>query len=313
MAVQPHPGTGTNGWQWSPTEQRNPRTLEIDQRSALEILRLLNAEDATVAEAVSHALPELALVVDWVVAAIRRGGQVHYFGAGTSGRLAVLDAAEVSPTFSVPDGVFVAHQAGGEEALRSAVEGVEDDEALGARDADAVATIDVAIGITASGRAPYVGGALRAAREAGAQTVLVSSNPAASLADLADCHVLTDTGPEAIAGSTRLKAGSAHKMVLNSLSTAAMVLLGRTYSNLMVSVDGLNDKLRARQVSILREASGAPLERCRAELRRCEGDLRLAVVCLISGQEPAVARAALRTAEGSVRQALSVISSSPAN
>jgi N-acetylmuramic acid 6-phosphate etherase len=291
-----------------PTEQRNPRTLDIDELSTLDMLRLLNAEDATVATAVSHALPELARAVDWVVAAIRADGRVHYFGAGTSGRIATLDAAEVCPTFGLPDGVFVAHQAGGERALRSPMEGVEDDVALGEQDAGGVTAIDVAIGITASGRTPYVAGALRAAREAGARTVLFSSNPAAPLAALADCHVLTDTGPEAIAGSTRLKAGTAHKMALNDLSTAAMVQLGRTYSNLMVSVDGLNNKLRSRQLSILREASGAPAEQCRTELSRCRGNLRLALLCLLSGREPDVANVALLAAGGSVRHALAALS-----
>jgi N-acetylmuramic acid 6-phosphate etherase len=293
----------------APTEQRNPRTLDIDVRPALEVLRLLNAEDATVATAVQQALPELAQAVDWVVEAIRAGGRVHYFGAGTSGRIAVLDAAEVGPTFGLPDGVFVAHQAGGERALRNSIEDVEDDVALGGHDAASVTAADVAIGITASGRTPYVAGALRAARQAGARTVLFSSNPDAPLAELADCHVRTDTGPEAIGGSTRLKAGTAHKMALNGLSTAAMIHLGRTYSNLMVSVDGLNSKLRSRQLSILREASGAPADRCRTELSRCDGNLRLALLCLLSGQEPGVAAEKLLAAGGSVRRALVMLPS----
>ena len=314
MVGQPDRDAGTVDGQWLPpelavpTEQRNPRTLDVDERPTLEILRLLNAEDATVATAVSRALPELAQAVDWVVGSIRGGGRVHYFGAGTSGRIAVLDAVEVGPTFGLPDGVFVAHQAGGERALRNSMEDVEDDVALGEQDAGAVTATDVAIGITASGRTPYVAGALRAARAAGARTVLFSSNPAAPLAELADCHVLTDTGPEAIAGSTRLKAGTAHKMALNNLSTAAMVHLGRTYSNLMVSVDGLNNKLRSRQLSILREASGVPADRCRTELSRCEGNLRLALLCLLSGEEPGVAADALLAAGGSVRHALAALS-----
>lgn len=313
MTVQPGDGGATAGGRRppagraAPTEQRNPRTLDIDQRPTLEMLRLLNAEDATVAAAVGRALPALARVVDWVVEAIRGGGRVHYFGAGTSGRIAVLDAAEVGPTFGLPDGVFVAHQAGGEQALRNPMEDVEDDVTLGEADAGEVTSKDVAIGITASGRTPYVAGALRAARDAGARTVLFSSNPGAPLADLADCHVLTDTGPEAIAGSTRLKAGTAHKMALNDLSTAAMVHLGRTYSNLMVSVDGLNNKLRSRQLAILQEASGAPAGQCRTELSRCEGNLRLALLCLLSGQEPGVAADALLAAGGSVRQALAAL------
>lgn len=310
VAVQPDHHTGTAGSQQppaepaAPTEQRNRHTLDIDERPTLEILRLLNAEDATVSSAVLRTLPELAQAVDWVVEAIRGGGRVHYFGAGTSGRIAVLDAAEVAPTFGLPDGVFVAHQAGGERALRNSIEDVEDDVALGEQDAGAVTAADVAIGITASGRTPYVAGALRVARDSGARTVLFSSNPGAPLAELADCHVLTDTGPEAIGGSTRLKAGTAHKMALNDLSTTAMVQLGRTYSNLMVSVDGLNSKLRSRQLSILREASGAPADQCRAELSRCEGNLRLALLCLLSSQEPSVAGEALLAAGGSVRRAL---------
>ena len=235
---------------------------------------------------------------------VRAGGQVHYFGAGTSGRIGVLDAAEVIPTFGLQPGVFVAHHAGGDRALGTAVEGAEDDEALGHRDARAVSAGDVAVGITASGRTPYVAGALRSARLAGAMTVLVSSNPAAPLAALAQHDVLVDTGPEAIAGSTRLKAATAQKMVLNALSTAAMVRLGRTYSNLMAAMSGSNAKLRQRQVTILREASGTDEEQCRAELERCGGDLRLALLCLLSGLDPEQAAAALARAGGSVRQAL---------
>ena len=291
----------------SRTEERNSRTVDIDLVSTEEVLRLLNAEEATVAGAVASVLPALATVVDHVVERIRAGGQVHYFGAGTSGRMGVLDSAEVIPTFGVEPGVFVAHQAGGEYALSTAVEGAEDDEALGAKDARAVSAADVVVGITASGRTPYVAGALRRARLAGALTVLVSSNPAAPLAALAQHDVLVDTGPEAIAGSTRLKAATAQKMVLNALSTAAMVRLGHTYSNLMAGLSGSNAKLRQRQLAILREASGAPDEACRAELAGCAGNLRLALLCLLSGLEPAEAAAALAEAGGSVRRALATL------
>ena len=289
----------------SRTEERNGRTREIDTVPTLELLMLLNAEDATVAGAVRATLPILAVVVDQVVERLRAGGRVHYFGAGTSGRIGVLDAAEVIPTFGLEPGVFVAHHAGGDQALGTAVEDAEDDESLGVRDARTVSAADVAVGITASGRTPYVAGALRSARSAGALTVLVSSNPAAPLAALAQHPVLMDTGPEAIAGSTRLKAATAQKMVLNALSTAAMVRLGRTYSNLMASMSGSNAKLRHRQVTILREASGAGDDECRAELARCGGDLRLALLCLLSGLEPKAAADALTEAGGSVRGALS--------
>jgi N-acetylmuramic acid 6-phosphate etherase len=289
----------------SRTEERNWRTVDIDLVSTEQVLRLLNAEDATVAGAVAAAIPALAAVVDRVVERVRAGGRVHYFGAGTSGRIGVLDAAEVIPTFGLEPGVFVAHHAGGDRALGSAVEDAEDDESLGVRDARAVSAADVAVGITASGRTPYVAGALRSARSAGALTVLVSSNPAAPLAALAQHPVLMDTGPEAIAGSTRLKAATAQKMALNALSTAAMVRLGRTYSNLMAGMSGTNAKLRQRQVTILREASGAGEDACRAELARCGGDLRLALLCLLSGLAPKEAADALTEAGGSVRGALS--------
>jgi N-acetylmuramic acid 6-phosphate etherase len=288
----------------SRTEQRNPRTADIDIVPTEEVLRLLHAEDATVAGAVALALPVLAAVVDRVVECVRAGGRVHYFGAGTSGRMAVLDAAEVVPTFGLSPDVFVAHHAGGDRAFGAAVENVEDDVSLGAQAASAVSAADIAVGITASGRTPYVSGALRAAGRAGAVTVLVSSNPAAPLAGLVDYAVVADTGPEAIAGSTRLKAATAQKLLLNALSTAAMVRLGRTYSNLMVSLTSTNEKLRGRQLAILTEATGADESACRAELSRCDGDLRLALLCLLSGQEPGAAAPALAAAGGSVRGAL---------
>jgi N-acetylmuramic acid 6-phosphate etherase len=288
----------------SRTEQRNPRTADIDVVSTEEVLRLINAEDATVAGEVARALPALAQVVDKVVECVRAGGQVHYFGAGTSGRIAVLDAAEVVPTFGLDHGVFIAHQAGGERAFGTAVEDAEDDMSLGARDAASVSAADVAVGISASGRTPYVAGALRAARLGGAVTVLVSSNPIAALAGLVDYVVVADTGPEAIAGSTRLKAATAQKLLLNALSTAAMVRLGRTYSNLMVSVSGTNAKLRGRQLTILMDATGAGETACRAQVARCGGDLRLALLCLLSGLEPDAAARALADADGSIRSAL---------
>jgi N-acetylmuramic acid 6-phosphate etherase len=288
----------------SRTEERNWRTVDIDVLPTEEVLRLLNAEDAIVAGAVAPVLPELATVVDLVVERLRVGGQVHYFGAGTSGRIGVMDSAELLPTFGLEPGVFVAHQAGGAYALSTAVEGAEDDETLGAQDAAGVSAGDVAVGITASGRTPYIAGALRFAQSAGAMTVLVSSNPAAPLAAAAQHALLIDTGPEAIAGSTRLKAATAQKMVLNALSTAVMVRMGRTYSNLMVGMAGTNAKLRQRQLFILSEASGAQDEACRAELERCGGDLRLSLLCLLSGLDPAAAAEALADAEGSVRGAL---------
>jgi N-acetylmuramic acid 6-phosphate etherase len=295
----------------SRTEMRNDRTTEIDTVGTLELLRLLNAEDALVAGAVAAILPTLAEVIDLTVARVRGGGHVHYFGAGSSGRIGVLDAAEVVPTFGVDGDLFVAHHAGGESAVAHAAEGAEDREWLGGQATAGLNSSDVAVGLSASGRTPYVAGALRAARAAGALTVLVSSNLSAPLAELADRALLVDTGPEAIAGSTRLKAATAQKMILNSLSTAVMIRLGRTYSNLMVSLSGSNEKLRQRQIIILMETSGATEAACRAELVRCGGDLKLAMVCLLSGLEPKAAAKAL-AAGGSVRGALAAIGAAAA-
>ena len=291
------------------TEERNQRTRDIDTVPTLELLALLNAEDATVAGAVKEALPVLATVVDLVVERLRAGGRVHYFGAGSSGRIGVADAAEVVPTFGTDPRVFIAHHAGGDGAVASAVEGAEDDEDLGRQAAATLTPADVAVGLSASGRTPWVRGALRGARAAGALTVLISSNMIAPLGPLAEHCILVDTGPEAIAGSTRLKAATAQKMVLNALSTAAMVRLGRTYSNLMIGMNVRNAKLRQRQITILMEASCGTETACRDELARCDGNLRLALLCLLSGLTPEQARPALAAGLGSVRAALAAIGS----
>lgn len=306
---RPVPVTGSPAAAGAGTEGRNPRTELIDTVPTLELLWMLNTEDALVAPAVASVLPELAVVVDATVTRLESGGCVHYFGAGSSGRIGVLDAAEVVPTFGVEPGVFVAHHAGGAAAVAEASENAEDDEALGASAAAGLGADDVAVGLTASGRTPFVAGALRAARAAGALTVLVSSNLAAPLAPLAGHCLLVDTGAEAIAGSTRLKASTAQKLVLNALSTAVMVRLGRTYSNLMVGVAATNAKLARRQVTILMQACGAGAEQCRAELARCDGDLRLALVCLLSGTSADAARLALARASGVVRDALTALGS----
>lgn len=288
----------------SPTEQRNPRTLAIDAVGTSEILQLVNNEDARVAGAVSVVIPELAKAVDAAVEAVRGGGRVHYFGAGTSGRLAVLDAAELLPTFHVPDGLVVAHHAGGMEALLRAVENVEDSEEGGAADAAAVTGQDLVVGLAASGSTPYVAGALKAARAAGATTVLVTSNPDAPLAPLADVVIAADTGPEVIAGSTRLKAGTAQKMILNAFSTTLMIKLGRTWSNLMVDLVATNKKLRGRMLRILAEATGADDAACEAALAAADGELKPALVHLLTGTPITQARAALEAAHGRVATAL---------
>lgn len=263
----------------SPTEQVNPSTWSIDEVPTIRVVEMLNEEDARVPAAVAAVLPELAALVDEAAARVRAGGRVHYFGAGTSGRLGVLDAAELLPTFGIADDVVVAHQAGGATALLRAVEDAEDVE--DGADALEVTAADVVIGLTASGRTPYVGGALRAALAAGAATALVTSNPQAPLAELARYVLAVDTGPEAIAGSTRLKAGTAQKMLLNTFSTALMIRLGHTYRNLMVDMQPTNAKLRGRAIELLTYATGASEADCAVALD-AYGDLKPALVDLLS-------------------------------
>lgn len=291
----------------SPTERRNPNTLAIDSLGTTEILELVNAEDAKVAGAVASSIPEITKAVDAAVDAVRAGGRIHYFGAGTSGRLAVQDAAELLPTFHAPPDLVVAHHAGGNEALLRAVEDVEDDEQAGRRDAGPVTGVDVVIGVAASGRTPYVAGALRAAHETGATTVLVTANPAAPLRELADIVIAADTGPEVIAGSTRLKAGTAQKMILNAFSTTLMIKLGRTWSNLMVDMVATNNKLRGRMLRILAEATGADEDACADALAAADGQLKPALVHLLSGASVVDAQAALDDADGRVAIALATL------
>jgi N-acetylmuramic acid 6-phosphate etherase len=293
----------------TPTEARNPRTVDIDTLPALGILELLNDEDATVPGAVRPALPALARAVDAAVARFEAGGTIHYFGAGTSGRLAQLDAAELPPTFSIDPSRVVAHQAGGDQALGKAVEAAEDDEELGAQAAAGVTGRDVAIGLAASGRTPFVLGALRASRAAGAFTALVSSAPDGPIASIVDVHVFVDTGPEAIAGSTRLKGGTAQKLVLNSFSTALMVRAGRTYSNLMIDVAPENAKLRGRILAMLEQLTGASQEASARALREA-GDARTALVVLAASVDVPAARAALEASGHRVRAAIEALGAS---
>ncbi|HSU74694.1 MAG TPA: N-acetylmuramic acid 6-phosphate etherase [Terrabacter sp.] len=291
----------------APTEERHPGTTSIDTHTSLDILRALNTEDAKVAVAVSEVLPDLARLVDCAVDSLTAGGAVHYFGAGTSGRLAVLDAAELLPTFNAPAGLFVAHHAGGTRALVHAVENVEDDADLGRSEADVLRAGDIAVGLTASGRTPFVAGALARARELGAVTALVTANPRAEAAVHADILLAVRTGPEALTGSTRLKAGTAQKLVLNSFSTAVMIRLGHTWSNLMVDVVATNAKLRGRVVRILREATGAGSEEARAALDEADGELKPALLAMLAGVDAATARDAIAANGGSVARALSAM------
>ncbi len=288
----------------SPTEARNSGTHDIDLLPSLDILRQINAEDMTVPTAVAAALPELARAVDLGVAALESGAAIHYFGAGTSGRIAAQDAAELPPTYGVPADWVVAHHAGGGDALARAVEGTEDDWESGRIAAAGVAPGSLAVGLAASGRTPYVGGALAAARERAAATVLISANPDAPLAAGVDVHVGMDTGAEVIAGSTRMKAGTAQKLALNAFSTAVMVRMGRTYSNLMVGVDASNSKLRGRVVTLLSQATGLEERACAEALAAADGDTRVALVSLLADVDPRRAARALSTGGGRVRAAL---------
>lgn len=289
----------------SPTEQRNPRTTDIDLMSTMGILGAINAEDRRVPDAVAAVLPQVARAVDFAVEVLRSGHRVHYFGAGTSGRLATLDAAELVPTFNVPSDWFIAHHAGGERALRQAVEDAEDNAKAGAAEVtETVAAGDFVLGLTASGRTPYVLGALAAASRRGARTALVSGNPAAVTPPGVDVLIAVDTGPETIAGSTRMKAGTAQKIILTAFSTATMIKLGRTYSNLMVSMRATNAKLRGRTIRILREATGMSMADCSDALTEADGDLKVALVHLLSGEDVANAAKALEASDGHVRKAL---------
>ena len=288
----------------APTELRHPHSHDLDLLPTADLLRLINAEDALVAPAVAAALPAVEAAVDLATTAMRAGHTVHYFGAGTSGRVAAMDAAELPPTFGAVGERVIAHHAGGAAALGQALENVEDDESSGAADALALQAGDLAIGLTASGRTPYVAGALGHARQVGAHTVLVSSHPSAEAAHLADVHICVDTGPEVLSGSTRMKAGTGQKLVLNAFSTALMVRLGHTYSNLMTGVVAKNAKLHGRMVAILAQASGRDLAVCGEVLVECDGDLRLAMVRLLGDVDADRARAALDATDGVVRAAL---------
>jgi N-acetylmuramic acid 6-phosphate etherase len=292
----------------SPTEQRNPRTEDIDLMSTIGILGMINAEDHLVPDAVHAVLPQVARAVDYATEALRNGHRVHYVGAGTSGRLATLDAAELVPTFNVPEDWFVAHHAGGEKALRQAVENAEDDAKAGAAEmTTSVEPGDFVLGLTASGRTPFVLGGLAAASRRGARTGLVSGNPAAVRPQGVDVLIAVDTGPEAIAGSTRMKAGTAQKMILTAFSTATMIKMGRTYSNLMVSMRATNAKLRGRTVRILREATGMTTQDCSDALTESGGELKVALVHLLSGADVARSAAALEANNGHVRNALNTL------
>ncbi len=288
------------------TERRNPRSRSLDLKPTQEILRILNREDARVPAAVAREIPSIARAVNRIARAIRRGGRLIYVGAGTSGRLGVLDAAECPPTFGVSARTVQAIIASGTRALTRAVERTEDSRAQGVRDLAArkLTAKDVVVGLSASGSTPYVLGALEFARRRGATTVGVTVNRRSPITRLARITIAPQVGPEAIAGSTRMKAGTAQKLVLNMLSTAVMVRLGCVYDNWMVNVALTNRKLQERGLRILAEATGKSMSEAEQALRQAGHDLRAALVMLKSGVSRAEARRRLRQAGGNLRKAL---------
>jgi N-acetylmuramic acid 6-phosphate etherase len=289
------------------TEQRNPRTARIDVASSLEIVDLLNAEDRTVPDAVARCREDIARAIDRAVEAFRRGGRLVYVGAGTSGRLGVLDAAECPPTFGIPPEKVVGVIAGGSPALVRSAEGAEDDVNAGiaAMDTQGVSAADFVVGIAASGTTPFVRAALSRAQTIGAATGLVAcSEPPGLLRGTCDVVILPDVGPEAITGSTRLKAGTATKLVLNAITTGAMVRLGKVYGNLMVDLMAWSDKLVDRGERIVMESGGVDRGAARAAIHAAGGSVKLAIVMTRAGVDADRARALLAAADGQIRRAV---------
>jgi len=287
------------------TEARNPRTTDLDAMSVAQVLRVMNDEDRTVPTAVEAALPRIEAAVDRIVSSLRRGGRLVYLGAGTSGRLGLLDAVECPPTFDTGPEQVMALLAGGLSAFTVAVEGAEDDPAGAAADVDAagIGDRDTVVGLAASGRTPYVIAGLDRARERGAATVSVSCNPGAAASTHADVAIEVDTGPEVLTGSTRLKAGTAQKLVCNMLTTAAMVQVGKTYRNLMIDMRPTNAKLADRAERIVAAAAEVDRATAAAALTAADGRAKIATVMLLAGTTAAEAEARVEAAGGSVRRA----------
>ena len=285
------------------TESRNPRSEAIDTLSSGEIVALINAEDATVVEAVRAESEAIAQAIDWTADRFQQGGRLIYVGAGTSGRLGVLDASECPPTFGTPPEMVVGLIAGGPSALTRAIEGAEDDPDRGAADLKGLGATsrDLVVGIATSGRTPYVLGAVREARARGARTVGIACNSPSLLGQEVDLEIAPLVGPEIIAGSTRLKAGTATKMVLNMISTGAMIQIGKTLGNRMIDLQPTNQKLRIRSRRILRELAGVDDDRAAEILSSCGGRLKLALVVALARVSPDEAQTLLDAHGGQVR------------
>lgn len=288
------------------TEQVNPRTLTIDQLSTIDMLTLINQEDTGVAPAVAAELPSIARAVDEIAQRMRNGGRLVYCGAGTSGRLGVLDASECPPTFGVEPGRVIGVIAGGAEALVKAQEGAEDNRELGRKDMQAVvlSSGDVLVGIATSGRTPYVLAAMEYARSIECLTIGLSCSPDSPVARESDVAITPVPGPEVITGSTRMKAGTATKLVLNMLSTGTMIRLGKVYGNLMVDVRATNEKLKARARRIVMQSADVSLEQAESMLDQTGYDVRLAVFALLARLDPDTARTRLEQAGSRIHHAL---------
>lgn len=288
------------------TEQRNPASLNIDRLSTLDLLRVINAEDAKVAPAVAEALPRIADALDLIAEALRQGGRLFYTGAGTSGRLGVLDASECPPTYNVPPDLVTGFIAGGDGALRRSIEGAEDSVELGASDLDSYGfrAGDVLVGIAASGRTPYVIGAMDRAHALGGKVIALACTSGAEISKHADIAIEVLCGPEVITGSTRMKAGTATKLVLNMLSTGAMVKLGHVYGNLMVNVQQTNEKLRDRARRIVEQALEISSADARDLLDAADGEVKTAIAMRLLHVDAATARQHLQSAHGNLRAAV---------
>ena len=291
------------------TEARNAASRNLDQLSSLQLFQLINQADQKVANSITPALPQIAQAVEQIVQAFAKGGRLIYLGAGTSGRLGILDAVECPPTYSVPDSQVIGLIAGGANAIYKAVEGAEDNPQLAEQDLQQIGfqPQDILVGIAASGRTPYVLGGLAYARRCGAVTVAISCNAGAPILAAADIAICAEVGPEVVTGSTRMKAGSAQKMILNMLSTAAMVLSGKVYQNLMVDLHASNQKLVARAVRIVMQATDCDQPTAEQALARCEQSAKLAILHLLSGQPVEACRAQLLAEGGFVRKALEAL------
>lgn len=289
------------------TEARNERTWALDSMTSLQIATAMNEEDGRVIEAVRLVLPKIAEAIDWATDALESGARIIYMGAGTSGRLGVLDAVECPPTFGVDPSRVVGLIAGGEGAFVKAVEGAEDSMELGEGDLSGleVSKDDIVIGLAASGRTPYVIGGLRYARSVGCKTVAIACNADSAIGREADLAIEPVPGPEVLTGSTRLKAGTAQKLVLNMISTGSMVRVGKAYQNLMVDVQATNEKLVARSRNIVAEACGCTVERAMEALDRAGGHVKTAIVSILLDCDIDTARARLEESRGHVRDAIS--------